>query len=202
MNYLAHAYLSGDNIPLSVGNFIADFVKGKNYLSYPDKIIKGIFFHRLIDDYTDKHWIFKKNVSKLFPKYRHYSRVIIDMYYDHFLAANWNRFHHTSLSDYSRNFSKNMLSFQSFLPSKVYDFLKNLETENWFVSYSSIDGMKNILVKMDSRTSFESNMHDSVDDLKKDYNSFKKDFFAFFEDIKYYSEKQIKLIDKKFALNT
>ena len=57
MNYLAHAYLSGNDIPLSVGNFIADSVKGKKYLSYPAKIIRGILLHRAIDHYTDNHLI-------------------------------------------------------------------------------------------------------------------------------------------------
>ena len=32
MNFLAHLYLSGDNPRLMVGNFIGDFVKGRNAL--------------------------------------------------------------------------------------------------------------------------------------------------------------------------
>ena len=37
---LAHIYLSFDNKPRAVGNFIADAVKGKQYLKYPDEIQK------------------------------------------------------------------------------------------------------------------------------------------------------------------
>ncbi len=201
MNYLAHAYLSGNDIPLSVGNFIADSVKGKKYLSYPAKIIRGILLHRAIDHYTDNHLIFKKNVSKLFPKFRHYSRVIIDIYYDHFLALNWDKFHCETLSHYNNTFIKNMLSFKNYIPNKILSFLTKLKTENWFLHYTSMDGVENILYKMDSRTKFESNMYCSIKDLKDNYSSFEKDFFMFFKDIKYFSEKQIDFLNKEFLPN-
>ena len=57
MNYLAHIYLSFDNKPLAVGNFIADAVKGKQYLKYPEEIQKGIQLHNqydLISNYSYK----------------------------------------------------------------------------------------------------------------------------------------------------
>ena len=42
MNYLAHIYLSNNKPPLQIGNFIADAVKGKNYLNYPQEMQEGI----------------------------------------------------------------------------------------------------------------------------------------------------------------
>ena len=68
VNYLAHIYLSFDNKPRAVGNFIADAVKGKQYLKYPDEIQKGIQLHRAIDTFTDQHEAFKKaNKNLLVP---------------------------------------------------------------------------------------------------------------------------------------
>ena len=84
MNYLAHVYLSGPDKALSIGNFIADHIKGKAYLDYPKTIQKGIILHRKIDHFTDQHPLFRKNVTLLFPQFRHYSRVIVDMFFDHF----------------------------------------------------------------------------------------------------------------------
>ena len=89
MNFLAHIYLSGDNEELKIGNFIADSVKGKQYLEYPPGIIDGIVLHRAIDTFTDTHPIVSRSVERLFERYGHYSRVIVDILYDHFLAANW-----------------------------------------------------------------------------------------------------------------
>ena len=38
MNFLAHIYLSGDSRELLIGNFIGDYVKGKDYEKYPPGI--------------------------------------------------------------------------------------------------------------------------------------------------------------------
>ena len=42
MNYLAHIYLSNDNKEITIGNFIADGIKGKKYTEFPKEIQKGI----------------------------------------------------------------------------------------------------------------------------------------------------------------
>ena len=101
MNFLAHVYLSGNNAPLAVGNLIADRVKGNDNNDFSPMIQKGIFLHRKIDYFTDHHSDFKACVTLLFPIYRHYSRVIVDMYYDHFLACHWKKFHPLPLNSFA-----------------------------------------------------------------------------------------------------
>ena len=61
MNFLAHIYLSGNNDLVTIGNFIADGIKGKDYRSYPQDIQTGILLHRHIDTYTDAHKIVRKS---------------------------------------------------------------------------------------------------------------------------------------------
>ena len=53
MNFLGHLYLSKKNADFLIGNFIADEIKGKKYLSYPNEIQNGILFHRKVDTFTD-----------------------------------------------------------------------------------------------------------------------------------------------------
>src|SRR5690606_17104395 len=98
MNFLAHVYLSGDNPKIMVGNFIGDFVKGGRLSERFEKdIARGIELHRAIDDFTDSHAVVLKSKERLRPKYRHYSPVIVDMFYDHILARHWNDYHPQSL---------------------------------------------------------------------------------------------------------
>ena len=102
MNYLGHIFLSGKNEQLLVGNFIGDYVKGKQYLHYPEEIRKGILLHRAIDDFTDRnaHWM---NVRELFrPIYKRYAGVVADVVIDHFLAKNWSHFSDEQLDWYSK----------------------------------------------------------------------------------------------------
>ena len=97
MNYLAHTYLSGTDSDILVGNFIADAVKGRQVDNYSEKIQQGIHLHREIDTYTDSHEVTKRSKSRLYEKYRHYSAVIIDIFYDHYLAVEWNNYHQQNL---------------------------------------------------------------------------------------------------------
>ena len=183
MNFLAHVYLSGNNTPLAIGNLIADRVKGNDLSNYDPLIRQGIMLHREIDQYTDSHPFFKKSASLLFPKYRHYGRVIVDMFYDHFLAANWSRFHKQSLEHYSQNFYKSLKNYSEQLPEDIQKMLFFLVRDDWFLKYKSVDGLDNILKKMAKRTRFESKMDVATKDLELHYVELKHNFFIFMPDL-------------------
>ena len=104
MNFLAHIYLSGDDDQIKIGNFMADSIRGHSYENYPSDIKKGILLHRAIDSFTDMHPIYRKSKHRLHEKYGHYSGVIMDIFYDHFLAKNWIKYSDENLEDYAENF--------------------------------------------------------------------------------------------------
>ena len=106
MNFLAHIYLSNDNDFLKIGNFIADSIHGNNYLHFEEEVKKGIILHRHIDTFTDSHPTYRKSKHRLHQKYGHYSGVIMDIVYDHFLAKNWNNYSNEKLEDYADKFYK------------------------------------------------------------------------------------------------
>jgi acyl carrier protein phosphodiesterase len=190
MNYLAHVYLSGDNDELAIGNFIADQVKGKSYISYPQGIRNGILLHRKIDQFTDQHLLFKKNVSLIFPHHRHYSRVIVDMFFDHFLAAHWNDHHSISLEKFSNDFYLLLQQHKGSLPLKTQKLLPVMSLHNWFLAYRSIEGLQRILFQMSQRTQFPSKMDEAIHDLKRHYNKIESDFHTFFEELKHYTQQE------------
>ena len=103
MNFLAHLYLSGNNKEVILGNFIADAVKGKELNRYKEQVQVGIRLHRAIDTYTDKHPVVEKSKERLRGKYHKYAGVIVDMFYDHFLAANWNEYSNEPLNKFTSN---------------------------------------------------------------------------------------------------
>lgn len=191
MNYLAHIYLSGEDNELKIGNFIADSVKGKDFLKYPARIQQGIILHRAIDTYTDIHPVFGKSRKRLFPKYRHYSGVIVDMFYDHFLAANWSKFSKEPLEEYTNNFYILLEKNWEFLPSRVQNFYPYMVQDDWFLRYATVDGIEKILAQMNRRTSFISKLHHSVKELEEDYDNFKNEFLEFFPDLIDFTTKEI-----------
>ncbi|NQX81711.1 MAG: DUF479 domain-containing protein [Flavobacteriaceae bacterium] len=185
MNYLAHLYLSENN-QIRIGNFISDFVKGKNYQNYPTDIQRGILIHRKIDSFTDSHPIFIKSKRRLDKRYNLYSGIVIDLFYDHFLANNWSRYSKEPLADFIQNSYSIIGENIEELPEKVQYLFPFMVKQNWLYKYKTIEGMGDILRGMDSRTKMKSGMQYAVNDLRDNYKDFESDFFIFFAELEEY----------------
>lgn len=184
MNFLAHIYLSNDDPEIMTGNFIGDFVKGRNYASvYEKKIATGIELHRMIDEYTDKHETVAHSKSLLRSKYRHYSAVIVDIFYDHFLARYWENYHSMPLEQYSQKAYRILLGKNSVLPTPVKNMLPYMIKDNWLLNYGSLEGISASLNGISRRTQYDSKMNESIVELKTYYDQFREDFEFFFPDI-------------------
>lgn len=184
MNFLGHFYLSNDDPNLIVGNFIADFVKGKKYLDYPSKISEGIMMHREIDYYTDRHSMVRKGRKRLFEKYRHYSGVIIDMYYDHYLASLWSEYSMISLSTFAEHIYNTIEEYWEYLPAKSQFLFPYMKSGNWLVRYATTDGIGQSLTGMSRRLNNNSQLDQSIHQLHEFYDDFEEEFKEFIVEIK------------------
>lgn len=190
MNFLAHIYLSGSNPKIMVGNFIGDFVKGRNLMDqFEPEIVKGITLHRSIDEFTDHHPVVQESKQRLRPKYRHYAAVIVDVFYDHFLARYWSNYHTEHLSHFSAQAYSTIQDHWLILPEDVKQMLPYMMNDNWLLNYGKIEGIHRALHGMSRRTRFESKMDESVDELKTHYELFRKEFELFFPDLIRQSER-------------
>lgn len=183
MNYLAHIYLSGDDEDIKIGNFIADFIYGNQYHNFSINIQKGILLHRHIDTFTDSHLIFRQSKKKLFPEFRHYSAVIVDMFYDHFLAKNFDIYSSESLEDFADNFYGTLYLNKAYLPDGVQKILPVMSKYNWLVNYRNLDGLQSILKQMNRRTKHDTALHLSIKTLENNYSLFENEFILFFDDM-------------------
>ena len=191
MNFLAHIYLSGDDTEIKIGNFIADSVKGKQFIHYPKGIQKGIILHRAIDTFTDTHPTVRKSVRRLFPVYSHYSTVIIDILYDHFLAANWSDYSNIPLDVYVADFYTLLKENIDILPLPIRQFLPIMINQNWLLKYSTVQGIGEILTQMNHRTGNKSRMNLAVKELEIYYSQFGEEFKSFFEDMENFAFEKI-----------
>ena len=183
MNYLAHIYLSGTNDLLKIGNFMADSIKGNTYKLFDDEITKGILLHRHIDSFTDAHPIYRKSKHRLHEKYGHYSGVIMDILYDHFLAKNWTSYSDESLEDYAANFYNLLQNNEAILTEKIKSIIPYMIEQNWLASYASLTGIEKILYQMDYRTKHRVHMQEAMVELQAFYLEFEEEFFLFFNEL-------------------
>lgn len=191
MNFLAHIYLSGDDEEITIGNFIADGIKGKQYLKYPQQIQKGILLHRAIDSYTDSHPIVKQSTKRLHEKYSHYSGVIVDILYDHFLAKNWKDYHDMPLDEYVDEFYEILRNKFEVLPTRIQRMMPYMIGDNWLLSYATIPGISKILNQMNIRTKGVSKMNFAILELEEFYTEFEEEFTSFFAELIDYSKNKL-----------
>jgi acyl carrier protein phosphodiesterase len=191
MNFLAHIFLSGDNDLLKIGNFMADSIHGNKYDDYPTEIRKGILLHRSIDSFTDMHPIYRQSKHRLHEKYGHYSGVIMDIFYDHYLAKNWNAYSDVKLEDYVQTFYNLLRDNYDLLTEKVQSMLPSMIGRNWLVSYASFEGLETIMFQMDYRTKNRVAMHESIVELKQFYIEFEQEFTLFFEALQQHCHEKL-----------
>ena len=173
---------------MMVGNFIGDFVRGRDLKAqFGEGIARGVELHRAIDAYTDRHPIVKQSKMRLWPTYRHYSSVIVDIFYDHFLAAGWSDYADESLEDYSQRAYRLMLRHEPILPDSVKHLLTYMTRGNWLLNYAQVEGIQRALTGMSRRASFESKMEQAVGDLRTSYQDFESDFKTFFPELSAYA---------------
>jgi acyl carrier protein phosphodiesterase len=192
MNFLSHLYLSGNSEGILIGNFIADSVKGSNFSQFSSEVQQGIIIHRKIDTFTDSHPIVEISKERLREKYKKYASVIVDIYYDHYLAKNWHKHSDIALNDYALNIYQLVTKNNSILPIKSAHFAKYMIEYNILYHYSKIEGIKRALKGMSQRASFVSNMEHATNELEEHYNDFENEFNAFFPDIQSYISEEIK----------
>ncbi|WP_209400538.1 ACP phosphodiesterase [Pseudozobellia sp. WGM2] len=190
MNFLAHIYLSYNDDEITLGNFIADSIRGNKFKHLPLRVQKGILLHREIDTFTDSHPIPKMSSKRLHENYSHYSRVIVDIFYDHFLAKNWKLYCDTPLDTFVDNFYDLLEDHYTILPVGVQRMMPYMIADNWIFNYSKMDGIAKVLNGMNRRTNNKSKMNFAILDLERHYEAFEKEFTDFFEELMTFSKQK------------
>ena len=186
MNFLAHLYLSGDFDELMVGNLMDDFVKGKPAAGLSEAIRKGIALHREIDAFTDSHPVVRASKMRLQPVYHKYAGVIVDIFYDHFLAVAWPTYSVIPLPDFAAHVYALLENHHDDLPPAMQQMFFYMRAHNWLVAYAQLEGIERVLEGMARRTRFPSHMERAGSDLRKDYHLYQAEFNDYFPQLMQY----------------
>lgn len=197
MNFLAHIYLSGDDRHLMLGNFIADHVKGKAFDSLSPEMQKGVLLHRKIDEFTDRHATVHLSKARLRPKFKKYAPVVADVFYNHFLAANWEKYSVISLTQFAEEFYQIAQANLEVMPDRTKSMLPYMINNNWLVKYASIEGIHNVMQGMARRTKFESGMENAAEELLKNYALYESEFESFFTELQTFTDTEIVKLSSK-----
>ena len=187
MNYLAHLFLSGKEQEIIVGNLLEDFVVGRidhpRNAHFPERIKIGILLHRQIDTFTDTHPYVSACKSVLYEKYGKYSAVVVDIFFDHFLAVNWHKFTDENLDNFTKRVYFSYENHWDILPEKMKPMISSMIKYDWLKNYSEFWAIEKALLNVSKRAIYQSNMENALEDLKLHYDFFQENFLQFFPEM-------------------
>lgn len=154
MNYLGHLFFSNNDTSLMLNNLYGDFVKGKDLSEYPAEVQKGLLLHREIDFYVDHHPAVLELTHKLFDVLPKVSGIAVDLYFDHLLAKNWNKFHPENLTNYLEHFYESINVSEKYYSAEFRFMIEKLVSKNWISYYSQLDGLDKACKGVSRRISF------------------------------------------------
>lgn len=192
LNFLAHLYLSESCPKIMIGNFIADHIKGNQFTHLDPKIQLGIKLHRQIDTYTDTHEITRRSKRRLHKRYGLFAGIVIDIFYDHYLAKNWKNYSAIPLKIYVNSVYNLVNSYKEILPEKTVQMIPYMVKYNWLYNYKYKEGIKSVLEGMNKRTNKIGQIDLAINDLKILDKDFEIDFESFFDDLQIFSHQKIK----------
>ncbi len=183
MNYLAHLFLANDTPESLLGNLLGDFAKGSVECLYTAEIRKGIELHRRVDTYTDAHHIFRASKKLIAKQRRRLSGIMVDVFYDHFLARHWSEYSDVPLDNFSSRVYKILADNQAILPESLRLIVPRMKTYDLLGSYKEIQGIDIALKRIATRIKWHNNLGDGIEDLLANYQQIEADFCAFFPEV-------------------
>ncbi len=186
VNHLAHLFLAGSSAESLIGNLAGDFVKGPLGERFPPGIRDGIVQHRRIDAFTDEHPSVAAFRRVLTPEHGHYSRVIADMFLDHFLACRFDEYAGEPLEAFLERTFATIDPHVDALPGALRVVYPRIRDEQWLLSYREVEGIRFALRNMSFRFSRKPRLEsaarhliDSRAELERRFAEFMPDVIAF-----------------------
>jgi acyl carrier protein phosphodiesterase len=190
MNWLAHLHLSGSDPATQVGNVLPDMLGLAEVKALPKCFQHGVALHRAIDEFTDGHPVFRRTVSRFASPLRRFGGVLSDVFYDHFLAANWCLYSDQALEPFIARFYGSFDSFTEVLPESAVCRLLAMRDANWLCSYRNLAGIDLTLQRIEMRFSRPIALRNAMLVLESDYDGFARDFREFYPALQTYVREQ------------
>lgn len=190
MNYLAHLYFGRKSDASLVGNLMGDFAKGNEESLreiYPDAVVEGILMHRKIDKFTDEHRFFKESRILLSSRLVKYAGIVVDLFFDHFLAKHWDRYGEGELETFVESCHKTLLAHPDWHSPELKERLPKIIENQVLLSYRDKQGVKIALERIANRSQHAKDLPEAYTDFERNYEEFEKIFHEFFPVVKNYA---------------
>ena len=182
MNYLAHLFLARDTGESFAGNLAGDFVKGALGDRFAPAIREGIENHRRVDAFTDSHPEVARFRRVLTPEFGHYSRIISDVFFDHFLASEWDAWWPEPLPEFLARAFAAMDPLVPRMPERLAAVYPRMRDGRWFRSYAEVEAIERTLAHLSTRLSRKPRLELAMGTLAEERDELHATWRMFFSD--------------------
>jgi acyl carrier protein phosphodiesterase len=184
VNWLAHAFLSEPDIEFRLGNLLADLVKGRDRAGMSAAFMRGVHQHQRIDSFTDSHPVVHRSRARIGGGYRHATGILVDVFYDHFLAVDWDRYSVEPLDSFTARLYSDMRTGMLHFPEEARAALERMVSEDRLGSYRRLDGIeasrRRVSLRLAARIGRDLGLERGVSELVDNFEGLRGDFAEFF----------------------
>ncbi len=180
MNFLAHLVLSPKETDLISGNLAADFLIGCDINLISKGVQSGIAMHKFVDQFTDSHALVKASKARIKGRFRLLSGVLVDVFYDHFLAKYFEQIANLSLEEFCEYIYETLAKNIAELPPGLQEFIPIMIRDNILFSYRNLEGVQTALNRINRRIKRKFSVELAILTLSDIYESMENDFRKFF----------------------
>ncbi len=192
MNYLVHLYLSDPEPMVRLGNLMGDFVKGPlEDAPYQTGIIRGLRQHRYVDSYSLISPAVRISKNRIDPSFGYFRGIMIDVFYDHFLASNWAQHAAGSLEGFAEDIYRLLEEHEAILPDGLKRIAPRMIQYNWLVSYCEVEVMERALMRIGERLTRKNPLAEGYNELLKNYGDLEDDCVQFLNE----AQKQLSALE-------
>lgn len=181
MNYLGHLLVLPDAGLITLGNLLGDFFKGRVEGIEPLDLRLGVALHREIDRFTDSHPVVLRSVARLGPARRRLGGVLVDVFYDHFLAQRVD----------VEQLRGGLIQHARELPSQLQALPDRMITGAWLGSYSTVEGIGMVLQRMEARRKRIVGLSGAEVELRQHYVALAEDVAEFYPAVERFTKDAI-----------
>lgn len=183
MNFLAHCHIAHITDTSYVGNLLGDFVKGPiSSLDYSKDILNGIQLHRAVDTYTDQH-PFTKHLKTQLGSHRRYGGIVLDVFFDHQLAINFEQIDQQSLNEFSQHTYQQLARRPENVPARFHRIVQAMTAGDWLTGYQHLQNIERALDGIDSRLKKPANLSQTLNWYQPRQKQITNGFLGFYDDL-------------------
>jgi acyl carrier protein phosphodiesterase len=185
LNWLAHVFLSEPDVEFRLGNLLADLVRGDDRIGLPPQFLRGAAQHKAIDAFTDAHPVVQRSRTRISPRFRRFSGVLVDIFYDYCLARHWHLYSDEPLAAFTQRFYADVRATPPLaLPQPAETTLARIVRHDLLGQYASMGGVEHSLRRLsaylEQRWQRTFRLEEGVADLLEHEADFVSDFLEFF----------------------